>query len=219
MEGWQVSLSAVGIVLALIIAGVAVWLAYVVFLQCGRLLLRVEELETQIQVISAAARTRAEPEVMTEDWPSDPAATPGAIAPSFRLPRLDGGDLALEEYRGRRVLLVFSDPECKPCRGLMPRLEQLHRRSAMPAVIMVSRGEIDANQAMVAEFGLTFPIVLQPGWVTSREYGMVAAPIGYLIDARGAFEQARAVGTDAIMALAESAVQDKIEQEEVLLRN
>src|ERR1700730_11539836 len=124
MEEWQVSLSAVGIVIALILAGVAVWLAYVVFLQCGRLLIRVEELEAQMRG-ALATRTTAEPEVMTETCPSAPAATPGSIAPSFRLPRLDGGDLALEEYRGRRALLVFSDPECKPCHDLMARLEQL----------------------------------------------------------------------------------------------
>src|SRR5206468_1918024 len=40
-----------------------------------------------------------------------PAGTP---APAFRLPRLDGGEISLEEYRGRRVLLVFSDPHCGP---------------------------------------------------------------------------------------------------------
>src|SRR5439155_5036652 len=51
----------------------------------------------------------------------------GTPAPTFRLPRLDGGELALEEYRGRRVLLVFSDPHCGPCNQLAPQLEQLHR--------------------------------------------------------------------------------------------
>ena len=35
----------------------------------------------------------------------------GEGAPEFRLPRLDGGELSLEELRGRRVLLVFSDPQ------------------------------------------------------------------------------------------------------------
>src|SRR6266516_2146714 len=36
----------------------------------------------------------------------------GTSAPSFRLPRLDGGELSLEELRGTRILLVFSDPHC-----------------------------------------------------------------------------------------------------------
>ena len=35
--------------------------------------------------------------------------------PAFRLPDLRAGTVALEDYRGRRVLLVFSDPHCGPC--------------------------------------------------------------------------------------------------------
>ena len=40
----------------------------------------------------------------------------GTPAPGFRLPKLDGnGELSLDDYRGRRLLLVFSDPDCGPC--------------------------------------------------------------------------------------------------------
>jgi peroxiredoxin len=212
-------LAGVGIVLALILAGLALLLAYTVFVQCGRLLLRVEEVEGQLRVALSPANPRSEPPVMTDPWVSDPAAAPGSPAPAFRLPQLEGGDLALEEYRGRHVLLVFSDPACKPCRELWPRMEELHTRSTDLAVLMVSRADPESNRAMVAEFGLTFPIVLQRGWETSREYGMVAAPVGYRIDPKGAFEQTRAVGTDAILALAGSSTQDNTEQEEVLLRS
>jgi peroxiredoxin len=49
----------------------------------------------------------------------------GTSAPSFRLPRLDGGELSLEELRGKRVLLVFSDPPGS-CNAL-PELEKFHR--------------------------------------------------------------------------------------------
>src|SRR5207247_1488630 len=53
----------------------------------------------------------------------------GTPAPDFRLPRLDGrGDLSLEEFRGRRVLLVFSSPHCGPCDTLAPELEKFHRK-------------------------------------------------------------------------------------------
>jgi len=53
----------------------------------------------------------------------------GTPAPDFRLPRLDGrGDLSLEEFRGRRVFLVFSSPHCGPCDALAPQLEKFHRK-------------------------------------------------------------------------------------------
>ena len=40
--------------------------------------------------------------------------TAGMPAPAFSLPRVQGGELSLAEYEGRRVLLVFSDPACVP---------------------------------------------------------------------------------------------------------
>src|SRR5262249_50652860 len=103
----------------------------------------------------------------------------GTLAPVFRLPRLDGGELSLGDFRGQRVLLVFSDPGCGPCNQLAPWLEQFHRRTADMRVLMISRGDPDANRAKVAEHGLTFPVVLQQKWDVSREYGMFATPIAY----------------------------------------
>jgi peroxiredoxin len=126
----------------------------------------------------------------------------GAIAPDFRLPRLGGGELTLNELRGRRVLLVFSDPECVPCEELAPRLEELHLRRRDLQVVVVSRREIDANRAKAAKLGLSFPIVLQRQWEISREYGMFATPIGYLIDEQGIIVRDVAVGVEPILALA-----------------
>ena len=127
---------------------------------------------------------------------------PGTAAPGFRLPRVEGGELSLEELRGCRVLLVFSDPTCEPCDALAPKLELAHRRAPDLQVLMVSRGEAEANRAKIAEYGLTFPVVLQRRWEVSREYGMFATPIGYLIDERGVIAADLAVGADAILALA-----------------
>jgi peroxiredoxin len=126
----------------------------------------------------------------------------GTPAPSLRPPRLDGGELSLEAYRGRRVLLVFSDPHCGSCDQLAPELERLHRRSPDPQVLVISRGDPESNRAEVAEHGLTFPIALQRHWEISRDYRMFAAPIGYFIDERGVIAADVAVGADAILALA-----------------
>jgi peroxiredoxin len=126
----------------------------------------------------------------------------GTLAPDFRLPRLDGGELSLAEHQGRQVLLIFSDPACQPCDELAPFLEQLHRTDSHLAVLMVSRGDREANQAKAAQHRLTFPIALQRHWEISREYGMFATPIGYLIDEQGTIAAQVAVGTEAILALA-----------------
>jgi len=127
-----------------------------------------------------------------------PAGTP---APDFRLPLLHGGELSLSEYRGRKVLLVFSDPKCGPCDQLATQLEQHARRGSGIQVLMVSRGEEEANRAKAAQHGLTFPIVLQRQWEISREYGKFATPIAYLIDESGIIARELAIGIDPILAL------------------
>jgi peroxiredoxin len=136
----------------------------------------------------------------------------GTPAPSFTLPRLDGGQLSLEEYRGRPVLLVFSDPNCGPCDALAPQLEQAHRRSERVQVLMVSRGDEEANRAKATEHGLTFPIGLQRQWEISRDYAMFATPVAYLIDENGVIAADVVTGTDAILALLASTATGQTER-------
>jgi peroxiredoxin len=129
----------------------------------------------------------------------------GTPAPPFRLPRLDGGELALEDYRGRWVLLIFSDPQCGPCDQLAPELERFHRQRPDTQVLMVSRRDVDANRQKVKENGLTFPVVLQKQWEISLRYGIFATPVGYLIDEQGIIAADVAVGVEPILGLMSSA--------------
>ena len=126
----------------------------------------------------------------------------GTPAPNFRLTRLDGGDLALEAYRGRRVLLVFSDPQCGPCDQLAPQLERLHRERQDLQVLMVGQGDAETNRQKAAKLGLTFPVVLQKNWEISLLYAMFATPVGYLIDEQGVLASDVAAGVEPILALA-----------------
>jgi peroxiredoxin len=137
-------------------------------------------------------------------------------APLFRLPRVDGGELCLDEYRGRWVLLVFSDPDCGPCNELAPELERLHRGSPDLQVVMVSRGDYQTNQRKVEQHALTFPVVLQRRWEISREYAMFATPIAYLIDEQGVIAADVAMGGGAILALA--GVEEQIMHERIQTR-
>ncbi len=128
----------------------------------------------------------------------------GTPAPGFRLPDLSGREVALEDYRGRRVLLVFSDPHCGPCDALAPHLAALHRShlGGGLATLMVTRGELEENRAKASQRGLEFPIVIQPGWTLSRDYGIFATPVAFLIDPDGIIEADVAQGVEAIVALA-----------------
>ncbi|SAK84805.1 methylamine dehydrogenase accessory protein MauD [Caballeronia pedi] len=128
----------------------------------------------------------------------------GTPAPNFRLPSLDGNELALENFRGQRVLLVFTDPGCGPCELLAPHLERVNRERKDLLVLMVSRQDAEINRQKVAKLGLTFLVVLQRNWEVSLLYATFATPVGYLIDERGILGSDVAEGSDAILALAAS---------------
>jgi peroxiredoxin len=129
----------------------------------------------------------------------------GALAPDFTLPRIDGSELSLSRYRGRRVLLAFSDPNCGPCDALAPKLEDLHRRSRSsdPQILMISRGDVEANRRKIDELGLTFPIVLQRQWEISKSFGIFATPVGFLVREDGLLASDVAMGVESILHLAE----------------
>ena len=125
----------------------------------------------------------------------------GTPAPKFTLPRVGGGELSLELFRGRRVVLLFSDPECGPCDSLMPDLMRFAGKHPEVSVLMVGRGDITANESKVERHRVTFPVVVQPHWSISRLYGIFATPVGYLIDEGGTIAAPVAVGAEAIRAL------------------
>lgn len=198
----------VGIALVLTWAAVAfaLWLSYHLLRQNGRTLLRVEALEAELDILTSTLEKTGAPalgdRLLAKSRINRNGLTPGTFAPSFTLPRVGGGELSLDDYKGRRVLLVFSDPDCGPCDALAPRLERLAKEAPDLNVVMVSRGDPERNQAKVAEHGITFPVVLQEQWQLSREYAKFATPIAYLIDAEGRVAATVAVGVDAILALA-----------------
>jgi peroxiredoxin len=132
----------------------------------------------------------------------------GTPAPPFELPDLGGQTVSLAEQRGRRVLLVLSDPDCGPCEKVLPDLARLHRarRSDGLEIIMVSRGGLEENRRKAEAFGVEFPVVLQSGWKLSKKYGIFATPVAFLIDEDGVIERDVARGPSEILSLAEPAL-------------
>jgi peroxiredoxin len=130
----------------------------------------------------------------------------GAPAPPFSLPDLEGTTVALEDLRGKVVLVVFTDPECGPCDELAPRLAALQREHPRAEIVMVSRGEREPNRRKAADHGIEFPVVLQPGWKISKQYGIFATPVAFLVDENGVIARDVARGPDEVLALAREAL-------------
>src|SRR5262249_17944462 len=131
-------------------------------------------------------------EVPPQQVPAE--AVVGKPAPEFAVrqwwPRRStgGGKFARDEFRGKVVLLAFTD-EAKPSQRLMPALNRLAKKLSDQRLVIVRvyQGEIqepDAADALPAA-------VVAPGTVGGgqgevfRKYGIRAVPTLFLIDRQG----------------------------------
>src|ERR1051326_3819940 len=120
------ALTAVALTFTWVLLAGALWFAFKLLQQNRRLLNRREAIEQALDRIGAggAVRHAGGPgaRALERSRINRNGLAPGTPAPAFRLPRVDGGELSLDDYHGRAVLLVFSDPECGPCDTIAPKL-------------------------------------------------------------------------------------------------
>jgi peroxiredoxin len=121
------------------------------------------------------------------------AGTGGSAAPTFQLPTLDGEVIALEEYRGRVVLVNFWATWCPPCRIEMPGFQRVYedRRDEGFVVLGISTdrtGEREVRE-FLAERGITFPVAMATARVVQDFGGVRALPTSFLIDRQGRIRQ------------------------------
>lgn len=180
------------------------WLAFQLLARNGRMLARPEPIERSIQpdrrveadgVEDARGESLKQCQLLRDGLPV------GSPAPDFRLPRVLGGELALSQYRGRRVLLLFSDLPRGPFKALLADLQRRYAAGSEVDVVMVSQGDRATNASMIAKLRVTFPVVLQRQREVSTLYRMFAAPVGVLVDERGVIAAPAAIGPERILAL------------------
>ena len=110
---------------------------------------------------------------------------PGRKAPDFTLPGVDGANVSLDDFAGRRVLLVFVQSGCGPCHEIVPELNKLAARNRELHILAVNHATPEAACAWAAETGAAFPVVVQEDWSVSKIYEAFATPFAFLIDECG----------------------------------
>jgi len=112
----------------------------------------------------------------------------GDKALDFTVPRLDGGEVALRNYRGHVVLVNFWATWCPPCIEETPSLEKFAEQ-VKPYGIEVIGVSVDQDPAMLEKFirdyHLTFPIGRDPKQTLSWRYGTRLFPETYIIGRDG----------------------------------
>jgi peroxiredoxin/uncharacterized membrane protein YphA (DoxX/SURF4 family) len=129
-----------------------------------------------------------------------PVHTP---APNFQLTGVDGETRTLEELRsqGRAVMLIFTDPNCRPCGELLPEAAQWREEHAHDiAIAVVSRGTPEENVEKIEGLNLS-PVLLQQDFEVAESYEIDRTPSAVIVHPSGVVGSPVAVGTVAIRIL------------------
>jgi methylamine dehydrogenase accessory protein MauD len=115
---------------------------------------------------------------------------PGKKAPDFTLPNVDGKEISLHDFAGRKVLLVFTQSGCSPCKAVVPelnRLAQVGRISnpSQPQILVINNGDAETTREWSSEVGARFHVLAQDKFSISKRYEVFATPFAFLIDEKG----------------------------------
>jgi peroxiredoxin len=126
---------------------------------------------------------------------------PGKKAPDFTLPNVNQKPgflekpgfyptVSLHDFAGRKVLLVFTQSGCSPCKAVVPelnRLAQVGRISnpSHPQVLVINNGDPEGTLKWSTEVGARFPVLAQEKFSISKKYEIFATPFAFLIDEKG----------------------------------
>ena len=140
-----------------------------------------------------------------------PAPQEGFLAPDFTLERLDGEEIRLSDLRGKVVLLNFWATWCPPCRSEMPAFQEAYvdYEEEGFVILAVNATRQDTPEKVVdfiAEYGLSFPIVLDETGEVNQLYLVQSLPTSFFIDEEGIIQEV------VIGGIAEAMVRARVEE-------
>lgn len=109
-------------------------------------------------------------------------------APEFRLPRFDGGNLALSDLRGKYVVLNFWASWCIPCKDEAPLLERAwgEYRDRGLVVVGVNIQDLEPEaRKFIAATRATYPNVRDRDGRVHQAYGTTGVPETFFINPEG----------------------------------
>jgi peroxiredoxin len=109
---------------------------------------------------------------------------PGERAPDFSATDSSGADFSLADYRGRIVVINFWATWCPQCEDEMVEFEAIWQAMEAQGVQFVGVAvddTLNAVEAMAAEIGITYPLIVEEEGRITSAYGVTAVPETYII--------------------------------------
>jgi thiol-disulfide isomerase/thioredoxin len=99
---------------------------------------------------------------------------------------LDGHLVDQTIVAGGPVLVKFFAEYCEPCKETLPAAERVHEAYPEVAFLGVDEDESrEAARALVARYGLTFPVIHDGSSVLAERFGVSRMPMTFVAGADG----------------------------------
>ncbi|HZG85201.1 redoxin domain-containing protein [Paenibacillus sp.] len=119
------------------------------------------------------------------------------VAP-FQLASLDGEKLGPASYAGRPTVINFWGTFCPPCVEETPALQRMYEKYEEQGVVIigVNLGEkpVVRVEQFAKQFGVTYPILLDPDLAVRDRYGVRSYPTTFFVDASGVVREVKVGG-------------------------
>lgn len=178
---WGVALSSVGIVGSVLATALYVWI---------------------ISSARTSVRSRVAGGAQWEAWK-------GVEAPPLEVRTIDGEQVSLESFRGRRVVLNFWATWCGPCRKEAPHLDRLARETDV-VVLAVSDEEAHVVRAFAEKHGLAYTFALE-GELSAPYDRVRSIPTNVFVDRNGVIQEIVVGGLDFESLHARATAPDRTE--------
>ncbi|TAN44760.1 MAG: TlpA family protein disulfide reductase [Nitrospirae bacterium] len=113
----------------------------------------------------------------------------GDAAPKAVLQDLTGSNVSLPDgFKGKLVVLRFWADWCKSCEIEMPALDRVYKGYAGKGIVILAIN-VGQTKEIAGDFArkleLSYPVLLDPGSKTAKNYGVVGLPTTIIIDRDG----------------------------------
>ncbi len=117
----------------------------------------------------------------------------GQTAPAFSLSDINGKTWRFpEDLKGKVVAIRFWADWCKSCAEEMPVIEKVYNKYKDKGLVILAVN-IGQERAAVVKFvngiKISYPVLLDPGTVVTKRYGVTGLPITFIIDRNGIIRQ------------------------------
>ena len=151
----------------------------------------------------AAGEKKMDHKADTTATASAATAKIGAPAPDFKLKDIEGKDVSLSQFKGKIVVLEWSNSGCPVCQRHAKAKTAAHTMEAFKDkdvqwINIDSTGDqkVDDLKKFVKDNGLTAPYLMDPTGATGKTYGAKTTPHMFVIDQKGNLAYAGAIDDD-----------------------